>query len=86
MSFIAEYIFEIIIVLFAFAGETLELLPFTNDIWLFQTILNGVDKNNVSKYWTDFQWLFQIISDYVEQEENAWTIVIFTDGWEIEKY
>jgi hypothetical protein len=70
--------------LFAFAGETLELLPFTNDAWLFQTILNWVDKNNVSKYWSDFQWLFQMISNYVEQEENAWTVVILTDGWEIE--
>jgi hypothetical protein len=70
--------------LFVFAGETLELLPFTSDIWLFQTILNGVEKNNVYKYWSDFQWLFEIIADYVEQEENAWTIVIFTDGWEIE--
>lgn len=70
--------------LFAFAWETLELLPLTDDTGLFQTILNWVDKNNVSKYWSDFQWLFQIISDYIEQEENAWTVVIFTDGWEIE--
>lgn len=70
--------------LFAFAWETLELLPFTDDTWLFQTILNGVDQNNISKYWSDFDWLFQIISNYVETQENAWTIVIFTDGWEIE--
>ena len=70
--------------LFAFAWETLELLPFTNDTWLFQTILNGIDQNNISKYWSDFEWLFQIVSNYVESEENAWTIVIFTDGWEID--
>lgn len=70
--------------LFAFAWETLELLPFTDDTWLFKTILNGVDQNNISKYWSDFDWLFQIISNYVETQENAWTIVIFTDGWEIE--
>lgn len=70
--------------LFAFAGETLELLPFTNDIGLFQTILNWVDQNNISKYWSNFDWLFQIISQYVEKEENAGTVVIFTDWWEIE--
>jgi hypothetical protein len=70
--------------LFAFAWETLELLPFTDDTGLFQTILNWVDQNNISKYGSDFEWLFQIVSNYVESEENAGTIVIFTDGWEIE--
>jgi len=68
--------------LFAFAAETLEILPFTSDIWLFQTILLWIDKNNVSKYWSEFVWLFQTLSDFVENEDNAWTIVIFTDGWE----
>lgn len=68
--------------LFAFAAETLEILPFTSDIWLFQTILLWVDKNNVSKYGSEFVWLFQTLSDFVENEDNAWTIVIFTDGWE----
>jgi hypothetical protein len=70
--------------LFAFAWETLELLPFTDDSGLFQTILNWVDKNNVSKYGSDFKVLFQTISEYIKQQENAWTVVIFTDGWEIE--
>jgi len=70
--------------LFAFAWETLELLPFTNDTGLFQTILHGIDQNNISKYGSDFEWLFQIISNYVESEENSGTIVIFTDGWDID--
>jgi hypothetical protein len=68
--------------LFAFAAEILEILPFTSDIWLFQTILVWVDKNNVSKYGSEFIWLFQTLSDFVENEDNAGTIVIFTDGWE----
>ena len=70
--------------LFAFAWETLELLPFTSDVWLFQTIVNWVDQNNISKYGSDFEWLFQIISQYIEKEENSGTVVIFTDWWEIE--
>lgn len=70
--------------LFAFAAETLEILPYTSDIWLFQTILLWVDKNNVSKYGSEFIWLFQTLSDFVENEDNAGTIVIFTDGWEVD--
>lgn len=71
--------------LFAFAGETLEILPYTSDIWLFQTILYWIDKGNISKYGSEFVWLFQILWNFVNREENSGTIIIFTDWWEDSK-
>lgn len=68
--------------LFAFAAETLEILPYTSDIWLFNTILYWVDKNNVSKYGSEFIWLFDTLGSFLENEDNAGTVVIFTDWWE----
>ena len=64
-----------------FAWETLEILPFTNDISLFLKILNWINNDNVSKNWSELIWVFESIIDCFPWNEN-WTVVIFTDGWD----
>ncbi|MCP4523487.1 MAG: VWA domain-containing protein [Candidatus Gracilibacteria bacterium] len=72
--------------LFAFAGETLQILPYTDDIGLFNTILSGVDQSNISVQGTELEGLFQSVGDFVSQKENNGTVVIFTDGGELSEY
>lgn len=70
--------------LYWFAGEALELLPFTQDLNLFQTILSWIDENNISVKWSDFNTLFENINVYTSQIEEATTFVIFSDAWDLQ--
>jgi len=70
--------------LYWFSWESLELLPFTNDISLFKTIVNGIDKNNIWVYWSDFSKLFAWLKNYTDQIDSPSTFVILSDAWEIE--
>jgi len=64
-----------------FAWEMLEILPFTSDSSIFIKILNWLNSNNISKNWSELVWVFNSILDFFPEEEN-WTVVIFTDGWD----
>ncbi|QFR39081.1 VWA domain-containing protein [Candidatus Gracilibacteria bacterium 28_42_T64] len=68
--------------LFVFAGETLEILPFTRDLGLYKTILQGVDKNNVSKNGSEFIGIFRSLSRFFKESNDNSLVVIFTDGGE----
>lgn len=70
--------------LYAFAGEPLEILPFTTDLWLFKTILNGIDEKNISVKWSDFTKLFWWLENYISRVDEPTTFVILSDAGEIE--
>lgn len=70
--------------LFWFSWDALEILPFTSDIGLFQTILSWINKNNISKNGSDFTVLFDKLENYTQNIKEPTTFVILTDGWEIE--
>lgn len=68
--------------LMVFAGEAVELLPFTNDLNIFKTIFLGINENNVSKTGTNFFEVFSGIVSFFSWETEAGTVVIFTDWWD----
>ncbi len=68
--------------LIIFAWEALETLPFTNDLWAFNTILHWVGNSNISKNWTNLNSVFESLSDYFEDYKEGWVAVIFTDWWD----
>jgi len=68
--------------LIIFSWESLEILPFSQDIWLFKTIVSWVDDKNVSKYWTNLWELFLSINDFFTEENKWWIVVVFTDWWD----
>lgn len=80
-SYISKYI-ENNYGLIIFAWEALETLPFTNDIWVFKTVLYWVNNSNVSKYWTNLNSVFNSLHNYFIPEEGWWLAVIFTDWWD----
>jgi len=64
-----------------FAWESIELLPFTSNYWMFLKLLNWVNNDNISKNWSELVWVFESVLDYFWSEDN-WTVVIFTDWWD----
>ncbi len=67
----------------AFSWDAVKLLPFTNDISIYQTILSWINDSNVGKSWTDILTaIYSSVSHFTENEGGL--IVIFTDGWEEE--
>ena len=68
--------------LIVFAWESLEVLPFTNDSWVFKTVLYWVNNWNVSKNWTNLNSVFSSLETYFSWEMNWWLAVIFTDWWD----
>lgn len=68
--------------LIVFAWESLEVLPFTNDLSIFKTILFWINNDNISKYWSDLNNVFNSLSIYFEWETDWWLAVIFTDWWD----
>ena len=70
--------------LYWFAWDSLEILPFTTDLWLFKTILNGIDEKNISVKWSNFTQLFSWLETYISRLDWAATFVIFSDAGEIE--
>jgi len=68
--------------LIVFAWEALEMLPFTSDIWIFKTVLYWLSNNNISKYWTNLNSVFESLLSYFSSNNDWWLAVIFTDGWD----
>lgn len=70
--------------LIIFAWEALETLPFTNDSWVFKTVLHWVNNWNLSKYWTNLNSVFNSLHNYFTWDDDWWLAVIFTDWWDEE--
>jgi hypothetical protein len=66
-----------------FAWESQRVLPFTSDVPLFVTFLNGIDSNNLTVQWTDINLTLE---DALESfgDDYSWNIIILTDGDEQE--
>lgn len=62
-----------------FAGESLRVLPFTNDMNLFQTFLVWLGSDNLSKQWTDID---AALRDAIQAfgEDKTWAMIVLTDG------
>jgi len=69
--------------LMGFAWEVIEVLPFTDNSSIFVKILNWLDNNNIWVNWTNLTQVFEKAYNYFKEEE-AWTIVVFTDWWDEE--
>lgn len=68
--------------LMIFAWETVEVLPFTNDADIFNTILFWVNNTNISKVWTNLDSVFSSLENYFVSENDWWLVVIFSDLWD----
>ncbi len=67
--------------LMIFSWESIEILPFTNDLSLFNTVLFSINNKNISKNWTNLNSVFDSLNNYFNNDE-WWTIVILTDWWD----
>ncbi|MFK7780637.1 MAG: VWA domain-containing protein [Candidatus Gracilibacteria bacterium] len=65
--------------LIIFAGEALEVLPFTNDVDIFNTILFGINESNISKFGTNINSIFSSLKNYFISEKDGGLVVIFSD-------
>ncbi len=62
-----------------FAGESMRILPFTNDIGLISTFLLWLDSRNITKQWSDIPWaLSQAYESF--NELQSWKVILLTDG------
>lgn len=62
-----------------FAGESLRILPFTNDIGLISTFLLWLDSRNITKQWTDIPWALDLSYESFN-ELQSWQVILLTDG------
>lgn len=69
--------------LWIFAGESQRIIPFTQDTWLFLTVLHSLDSKNIAKQWTR---LDLALEDGIQSFWNnkSWSIILFTDSDENE--
>jgi hypothetical protein len=70
--------------LMIFAWETMEVLPFTNDIDIYNTVLFWINNTNISKLWTNLDSVFSSLENYFVSEKEWWLVIIFSDLWEEE--
>lgn len=70
--------------LMIFAWETQEVLPFTGDASIFNTVLFWVNNSNISKFWTNLNSVFMSLENYFVSDEDWWLVVIFSDLWDEE--
>lgn len=68
--------------LLLFAWDSLETIPFTNDIWIFTTILNWVTTDSVFVKWTNLNKVFENLNTFFTPENDIWLVVLLTDWWE----
>lgn len=62
-----------------FAGETLRVLPFTQDLSLVQTFLSGIDSTNISQQGTHIDLaLEEALENFIDEKQG--TIILLTDG------
>jgi len=64
-----------------FSWSPQRIIPHTQDLGLFLTFLQWVDRGNVSQWGTDIELALQeATQDFID--ENSGNIILFTDGWE----
>ena len=64
-----------------FSGNSQRILPHTSDTWLFLTLLQWLDRKNVSQWGSNILWAIEN-SLYNFLDNNSGNIIIFTDGWD----
>lgn len=69
--------------LIIFSWEAIEILPFTNDLSLFNTILFSINNSNISKNWTNLNSVFDSLNNYFSDDE-WWLVVLISDWWDDE--
>lgn len=65
----------------AFSGDSVKLLPFTNDQSIYQTVLSGMSQSNVWTPWTDIIWALETSISHFDADDTG-LIVMLTDGWD----
>ncbi len=70
--------------LIIFAWDSLEILPFTWDSSVFETVLFSLDDTNISKNWTNLNKVFQNLNNYFSSDDEWWLAIILTDWWDDE--
>ncbi len=65
-----------------FAGETLRILPFTDDKNIFLTFLSWVSSQSVVRQWTDVKKALDAWLEAFSTDTQSGALVIFSDGWE----
>jgi len=68
--------------LMIFAWDAAEILPFTDDISIFNTVLYSLDDKNIWKTWTDFNSVFLSLTNYFSEDKDWWLVVILSDLWD----
>jgi len=66
-----------------FAGESQRIIPFTTDVSLVATFLDGINNQNVSIQWSDISAALEDVLDSF-WESRQWSFILFTDGDEDE--
>jgi hypothetical protein len=56
--------------LMIFAWETMEVLPFTNDVDIYNTVLFWINNTNISKLWTNLDSVFSSLENYFVSEKD----------------
>lgn len=87
-SFIADFIsqnpwnkYSLVV----FAWDTGRVLPFTQDVDLFVTMLTSVDENNVSKQWTNLKDAIKDGFKNFISDNDFWSLVLISD-WSDDEY
>ncbi len=66
-----------------FAWEAVWVLPLTNDINVFLTMLENVDYKNLNNQWTDFSSAIYEANNRLEiTENNSWAVILLSDWWD----
>lgn len=61
-----------------FAWESQRVIPFTQDIDLFATLISGIDSKNILKQWSNIEsWLIDAFNSF--SPERTWKIIVLTD-------
>lgn len=67
--------------LIIFSWESIEVLPFTEDLSLFNTVLYWINNSKIYKNWTNINSVFVSLNNYFF--DNEWWLVVFlTDWWD----
>jgi len=69
-----------------FAWEAISVIPLTDDIEVFYSLLENVDYTNLTKQSTDFYTAISLaISRFNTSESKIKSIIMLTDGWDDEQ-
>ncbi len=68
--------------LMIFSWEAVEILPFTQDSSIFDTILYWLDHKNIFKSGTNLSWVFVSLTSYFKDYTEGGLVIILSDWWD----